>query len=44
MGETARKEPDMKQLWDGLLIEHPIIGVAGALLVVALTGGGVALC
>lgn len=31
----------MKQIWDGLIMEHPVISVVGALLVVALTCGGV---
>lgn len=29
----------MKQIWDGLIVEHPIASVIGALLVVALTCG-----
>ncbi len=29
----------MKQIWDGLIMEHPVISVIGALLVVALTCG-----
>lgn len=29
----------MKQIWDGLILEHPVISVIGALLVVALTCG-----
>lgn len=31
----------MKQIWDGLIVEHPFISVVGALLVVALTCGGI---
>ena len=29
----------MKQIWDGLIVEHPIASVIGALLVVVLTCG-----
>lgn len=29
----------MKQIWDSLILEHPVISVVGALLVVALTCG-----
>lgn len=30
----------MKQIWDSLIMEHPVVGIIGALLVVALTCGG----
>ena len=29
----------MKQIWDGLIVEHPIASVIGALLIVVLTCG-----
>lgn len=31
----------MKQIWDGLIMEHPVISAIGALLVVVLTCGAV---
>lgn len=33
----------MKHIWDGLLLEHPVISVVGALLLTALTCGAVGL-
>lgn len=33
----------MKQIWDSLIIEHPVLSVIGALLVVTLTCGGAAM-
>lgn len=39
-GPNRWKERRVKQIWDSLIIEHPVISVVGALLVVALTCAG----
>lgn len=43
MAETSEGSGAVKQIWDSLIVEHPVLSVIGALLVVALTCGGAAM-
>lgn len=39
-GPNKWEERRVKQIWDSLIMEHPVISVIGALLVVTLTYAG----